>query len=353
MPAATAGYRRRMPAARSPADPSRAAVYAGIAALVVALALLFGFAFTYVLLVFLGALLAILLRAPADWIARRTGLPEGIALALVGVTLLGLLGVAGYFFGTTLAAQTAELGARIPQAIQALLERLREQPWGRWLLEQANGGGKPEASKVVGGALVFAGSALEAVANTAIVVFFAIFLAAQPRLYVEGVVRLIPVRGRERAKEVLVEIGEVLQRWLVGQAVLMVCIAVFVGTGLLLLGAPLALPLALLAGLLNFIPYVGPILAAVPAVLVAFTDSPQMALYVALLCAGAQAVEGYVLEPLIQRKAVFLPPALILFSQMVLGLVGGPLGVIVATPFAAALLVAVRKLYVEQTLENR
>lgn len=341
-----------MPTRAAPHDPSRAAVYAGVAAAILALALLFWFAFTYVLLLFFGALLAILLRAPTDWLVRRTRMPDGLALALVCLLLVALLGAVGYFFGTQIAAQTAELSTRLPEIIQSLLDRLRATEWGARLLAFATGGEQVKVSQVAGQAMTFAGGALEAAANVLIVLFFAIFLAAQPKLYVDGVVRLVPPRGRDRARALLGDIGEVLQRWLVGQAVLMACVALLVGAGLLLIGAPLALPLALLAGLLNFIPYVGPVLSAIPAVLVGFSEGPQMALSVLLLFIVLQSAEGYLLEPIIQRKAVRLAPALILFSQMVLGLVGGPLGIIVATPLAAALFVAVKKLYVEDALEG-
>jgi len=346
-----------MPTQARAADPSRAAAYAAIAALVVALALLLWFAFTYVLLVFFGSLLALLLRAPTDWIVRRTGLRDGVALALVGVALAAALAGVGYFFGHTLAAQTTELAARLPEVVQGLVERVRETPWGERLLSYFGGDAQGNSQQMVGNAMAVAGSAaggvFEALANTLIVIFFAIFIAAQPKLYADGAVRLIPTRGRKRAREVLQAMGDVLQRWLVGQAVLMACIALLTGAGLFLLGAPLALPLALLAGLLNFIPYVGPIAAGIPAVLVAFSEGPQMALYVLALFIGVQSVEGYILEPVVQRKAVFLPPALILFSQMVLGLIGGPLGVIVATPFAAAAMVAVKMLYVQDVLEDK
>lgn len=346
-----AGIVRGMPTRAAP-DPSRAAVYAGVAVLVVGLALLFWFAFKYVLLVFFGALLAVLLRAPTDWLVRRTGMRDGLALAAVGLAGVAVLAAAGYFFGTTIAAQTVELGSRIPQVVESLLDDLRSREWGARLIEYASGGEQVSASQVVGGAVSFAGGALEAAANFFIVIFFAIFLAAQPGLYVDGAVRLVPPRARPRAREVLHEIGEVLQRWLVGQSILMACIAVLTGAGLALIGAPLALPLALLAGLLNFIPYVGPIAAAAPAVLVGLSESPQVALYVVLLFIVLQSAEGYILEPIVQRRAVHLPPALILFAQMVLGLVGGPLGIIVATPLAAALLVSVKALYVEDALEK-
>jgi predicted PurR-regulated permease PerM len=334
-------------------DPSRAAAYAAIAALVAALALLAWHALTYVLLAFVGVLLALLLRAPADWLVARTRLPGGLALALVGALLLGLLGGAGYFFGHAVAEQTAQLGTRLPEVVDSIIEGLNSREWGAWLLSLLGGGEMPSGAQLMAGALGFAGSALEALTHLAIAVFLGIFLAAQPRLYVDGAVRLVPVRARERAREVLQAVGDVLQRWLVGQSILMVCIGVLTGLGLWAIGAPLALPLALLAGLLNFIPYVGPILAAVPAVLVGFSEGPQMALYIVLLFIVLQSAEGYVLEPVIQERAVFVPPALILFSQAVLGLVAGPLGIIVATPLAAALVVAVRMLYVEGVLERR
>jgi predicted PurR-regulated permease PerM len=154
-------------------------------------------------------------------------------------------------------------------------------------------------------------------------------------------------------REVLDAIGHVLQRWLVGQLVLMAIVGTITWIGLALLGVPFALPLALFAGLSEFVPYVGPIVAAIPAVLVGFAEGPHLALWVAGLYIAVQSIESYVLTPLIQQRAVYLPPALLLFSQVVLGVTAGPLGVIVATPLAAAGLVAVNKLYVEDVLGDK
>jgi predicted PurR-regulated permease PerM len=333
---------------------SRALSSSGAAAFVVVVALLAWYALTYLLLVFFGALLALLLRAPANWLAARTPLSPGAALAVVALLLAALLATGGFFFGKAVTEQTIELSVRLPQVIESLMERVREHPWGRRLIGAVTEGGKQASgTQAVGGALKAAGSTLEVFANIAIVVFFTMFLAAQPGVYVRGALHLVPLRGRERAREVLYAIGEVLERWLVGQAVLMACVALLSGIGLVLLGAPLALPLALLAGLLNFIPYVGPFLSAVPAILLGFSESPQLAFYIALLFMGVQAVEGYLLEPLIQHRAVYLPPALILLSQVVLGLVAGPLGLIVATPLTAAAVVAVKMLYIEDELGDR
>ena len=144
-----------------------------------------------------------------------------------------------------------------------------------------------------------------------------------------------------------------LRRWLVGQSLLAACVALLTGAGLLLLGAPFAIALGLLAGLMEFVPYIGPFVAAVPAILVGFAESPQLALQIALLFLGIQSLESYVLAPLIQHKAVYLPPAVILFAQVLMGVIVGALGVAVATPLAAAVMVAVSMLYVEDALGDK
>jgi predicted PurR-regulated permease PerM len=152
---------------------------------------------------------------------------------------------------------------------------------------------------------------------------------------------------------VLYEIGHVLRRWIVGQSLLALCVGLLVGIGLLLLGAPFAVALALLAGLMEFIPYIGPFVAAVPAILVGFAESPQLALWIALLFLAVQSIESYVLAPLVQHRAVYLPPAVILFAQVLMGVIVGGLGVAVATPLAAAAMVAISMLYVEDVLGER
>jgi predicted PurR-regulated permease PerM len=182
------------------------------------------------------------------------------------------------------------------------------------------------------------------------VLFIGIFLAWQPSAYRRGFVRLFPERRRKRVREVLNAIGYVLQRWLVGQVVLMTIVGVLTWIGLHFLDVPFALPLALFAAFAEFVPYIGPIVAGIPAVLVALAEGPELAIWVAGLYIAIQSVESYLLTPLIQQRAVYLPPALLLFSQVILGVTAGPLGVIVATPLAAAGLVAVNKLYVEDVL---
>jgi len=121
----------------------------------------------------------------------------------------------------------------------------------------------------------------------------------------------------------------------------------------MLLGAPFAVALALLAGLMEFVPYIGPFIAAVPAILVGFAEGPELALKIGLLFLAIQMIESYVLAPLIQHRAVHLPPATILFAQVLMGAIVGALGVAVATPLAAAVMVAVSMLYVEDALGDK
>lgn len=327
-----------------------ALVYVGIGVTVVVLLVLLWYAIDVFLLLFMGIFIAVLLRAPADWLAGRTGWSEGVTLSLVIFLLIALLAVGGFFFGRTVVSQSWQLTQQLPKVVEKVRERLRRTDYGKQLAE-ATETPPPEASaQVVGKGLRLVGSTFAAVGSLVVVFFIGIFLAWQPSAYRRGFVRLFPERRRKRVREVLNAIGYVLQRWLVGQVVLMTIVGVLTWIGLHFLDVPFALPLALFAAFAEFVPYVGPIVAGIPAVLVALAEGPELAIWVAGLYIAIQSVESYLLTPLIQQRAVYLPPALLLFSQVILGVTAGPLGVIVATPLAAAGLVAVNKLYVEDVL---
>lgn len=327
-----------------------ALVYVGIGVTVVVLLVLLWYAIDVFLLLFMGIFISVLLRAPADWLAGRTGWSEGVTLSLVIFLLVALLSVGGFFFGRTVVNQSWQLTQQLPKVVEKVRERLRRTEYGKQLAE-ATETPPPEASaQVVGKGLRLVGSTFAAVGSLVVVLFIGIFLAWQPSAYRRGFVRLFPERRRKRVREVLNAIGYVLQRWLVGQVVLMTLVGVLTWIGLHFLDVPFALPLALFAAFAEFVPYIGPIVAGIPAVLVALAEGPELAIWVAGLYIAIQSVESYLLTPLIQQRAVYLPPALLLFSQVILGVTAGPLGVIVATPLAAAGLVAVNKLYVEDVL---
>jgi hypothetical protein len=155
------------------------------------------------------------------------------------------------------------------------------------------------ASMLPRAGLFFSGL-LGALGDVRIITFVAIYFAAQPYTYIDGIVTLVPKRKRARAREVLDEIGTTLSKWLFGKACSMLVVGAATALGLWLLGVPLALILGIIAGLLDFIPYLGPLMAGVPAVL--------MALYTIGLFAAIQLAEGYLLQPLVEQKTVNLPP---------------------------------------------
>jgi predicted PurR-regulated permease PerM len=298
-----------------------------------------------------GKSLGLDLARPADWIAARTGMSARWALAFALIALVASAGGAIWLFGQGVAEQLGTLWRRIPGLISGVRSQLAEFEWligefdpRAWL---SNPGG------AVGRGLGAIVATFGVAANIAIVLFIALFFALRPQLYVHGFLTLVPPPRRERARQVLTEVGAILRSWMMGQLFLMTVIAVITGVGLWALGVPLALGLALLAGLLEFVPYLGPLLAAIPAVLVALAESPQLAGHVVLLYLAIQTVEGYVLQPLVQQRAVYLPPAVVLLAQLVLGVLVGALGIILATPVAATAFVAVRMLYVEDLLGEK
>jgi predicted PurR-regulated permease PerM len=259
------------------------------------------------------------------------------------------------FFGQGVAGQALQLVDRIPEILQSLREQLAQSEFGRRVLQLVDASGLFSGGngQFLGRGLGLLGSTFGAVANVIIVVFFAAFMAARPRLYVDGFLALVARKKRERIREVLYEIGHVLRRWLVGQSLLALGVALLTGIGLALLEAPFAVALALLAGLMEFVPYIGPFVAAIPAILVGFAEGPQLALWIAALFLAVQSIESYILAPLIQQRAVHLPPAVILFAQVLMGVIVGALGVAVATPLAAAAMVAISMLYVEDVLGDK
>jgi predicted PurR-regulated permease PerM len=189
-----------------------------------------------------------------------------------------------------------------------------------------------------------------AITSAFIILFVGLYLSFSPRYYVNGLLHLIPERSRNRADQVFQALDYTLGRWLIGRFIEMLMISVFTYLGLLLLDIPLALMLATLAGILTFIPNIGPVISAIPAILLAFTQSPMTAFYVVLLYVVIQTIESYLITPLIQKRAVSLPPVLTLSSQVVLGSTLGLLGLILATPLTAAALVLVKLIYVENVL---
>lgn len=325
-----------------------------LAAVVVGLAVLWLIA-DAVLLVFAGILLAILFRAIADLVARYTPVPEKASLAVGLIGLAALLGLVGYLYAPAVADQAQQMREVIPQRWNELRQQLSQYGVTRGMLDDLRldpqSGSGP--GRLLGRVTGMASTALSVLAGIVIVFAIGLFVAANPALYRQGVVRLTPHSHRERALEILDELGHTLRGWLVGQLIAMGIIGVLTGIGLAIIGVPFVFGLSLLAVLLNFIPNFGPVLAGIPAVLLALTNGMTDALWVIALYVGAQNVEGNFLMPIIQRRIVSIAPAVILTCQVAFGLLFGFLGVALAAPLAVALMVLVRMIYVEDVLGDK
>ena len=320
---------------------------AGAAAFVVASDVFF--------LLFLSVLLAVLLRGAGGAVARRTGLGAGWAVALVAAAAVAAIAVGLYALGATASGQFQRLADEFPVALERAREYLGRHEWGRYALDHV-----PSPERLTAGVWDGAGrlasffsTTFGVLGNLVLLVFLTLYLAAAPHTYLSGAVALVPSRHRPRAEQVLRAIGYHLRRWLLGRLVAMVVVGVVTGAGLWAAGVPQFVVLALLAAALTAVPFIGPIVAAVPGVLLALLQGPAVALGAVGVYVLAQALENYVVTPLVQRNAAELPPALALAGIALAGALFGVLGLIVASPLLIAALVAVKMLYVEDVLGDR
>ncbi len=316
---------------------------------VIALASVLWYAQTAIFLTFAGILLAIVLYGASHWLSEVTGLPRLLMLAVVALAGLGGLALAGWTAGPTLGTQVALLAQSIAAGVTSLTSQLSTLIDRTAILENIDLvqvlGNFMSQWGIATGATTVAMSVFGLFSAGLIVLFFGIYLAADPHTYVNLVARLAPEDERETLLELLYETGDLLRRWLIGQSITMAAIGGFTYLGLLILGVPIAFVLALFAGLACFLPYLGPIIGAIPIILVAGGESLNLALWALGLYCCVQFLESYLLTPLIQARAVSMPPAAVILNQLVFGALFGLLGLALATPLAAAATVPLRHVF--------
>ncbi|MBA3335704.1 MAG: AI-2E family transporter [Acidobacteria bacterium] len=326
-------------------------------AIVAAFVLLF-WTFIYVidviLLLFGAILLAIFLHGLANISRRYLRLSEGFSVLLVSALLVGVISLSVWLLAPSIAEQVQHLRQELPGSAQKVSAFLSNYSWGRLVLEQMPTGAealeKINNSNVLSRVTSYFSNTIEGLTNIALMLLLAIYLASEPKNYIKGFAKIFPPDNRKRVREILYKIGETLSWWLIGKGASMLFIGVLTWIGLSIIGVPLALTLGLIAGLFSFVPNFGPILSAVPAILLAFIDSPTSALYVLILFVVVQLIESNLLTPMIERRTVELPPVLTIVSQLALILLVGAVGLILATPILAVVMVLVQTLYIEDVL---
>jgi predicted PurR-regulated permease PerM len=342
-----------------PASPLERSSFLGRALLVLAIVVLGVLAWVLVdvlLLSFAGLLLAVFLGRLTRTVMAYTRLPRRWALAAVVTVLVLLFAGAGVLIGAQVAQQIDALSRLIPEAIAGLIERADQIDWLDPLIggaEEAMSENGVQLGPIVTGVAGAATTMVSGIASLIVLLFVGLYIAAAPELYRDALVRLVPKARRDRFSEILDTSAATLWSWLKGQLIAMVAVGIMTGVGLMLLGVPQSLALGLIAGLLEFIPIVGPIMAAVPGVLIAFTIDPVFALWVVLFYVIVQQIESNILMPVIQHRMVSLPPAATLLAIAAFGILFGFLGILVATPLMVMVTLWVRMLYVEDVLKDR
>ncbi len=310
-----------------------------------------------ILLVFAGFLLAVFFRSLSETLSKYTPLPHSLALATVLLSIVGLIALSVWFLAPSVERQFSDLTDQLPAVYEQAQRQLSQYPLGRKLVEKM----PPPSQFVLGGksANTFGritgmfSTLLDVIVNILIILMTAVYFAFSQHLYKEGIIKLVPKKREERAREILAVIHSTLKSFLLGISASMAINGTLTFLGLWFLGVPFAIPLGIIAGLMSFIPNIGPLIAAAPAVVIALAQSPGQALYVSILYLAVQNLDGFIVSPLIQKRAVSIPPVLIIASQLLLAVIFGFLGLLLALPLVAAVFVMVKMIYVEDILDRK
>jgi predicted PurR-regulated permease PerM len=271
---------------------------------------------------------------------------------LIAVLLIVfVVGGVAWLLGSQIAIQTQSLADTLPAALKRVDDWLAglglAHPIQSWLAQLHSNGGS-----LVSRVGSWASSASNGIANLLIVFFGGVFLAAKPRFYRTGAIKLVPADSRSIVAEAMDESEHALRLWLRGQLAAMIIIGVMTGAGLWLLGIDSWLVLGILAGFFEFIPFAGPILSAIPAILIALVQSPELALWTTFMYIFVQHSEAYLIQPLVQQYAVDVPPVVLLFALLAFAVLFGIVGILFAAPLTVVTYVMVKRLYVREALDT-
>lgn len=360
--------------------------------------------------VFLGVLFALSLNGPAEWLRERVRMPAWLATLLVLLVVLATLAGLGWMIGSPLAGQVADLTRKLPAATAKVLTWLDQRSWGRNILEhaedwsgmsrqemreagdslssssaaqrlrappgeqpqadtrvrqQANEQVKPQDETKSAGAsgrpdlLPILGSIAGALSLTVttgallmVSLVMTLFVALDPDVYYRGVLWLVPKQHDAMARQTMARLCVAMRWWMIGRLVSMLAVGVITSLGMWLIGIPAPMALGALAGLLSFVPNIGPVVAAVPGLLLALGQGPWMVLGALCVYIGAQLIESNAITPLVDQYAVSVPPGLLIVTQFVFAILAGVWGMVIATPLLVVVMVLVQQLYIREGLQK-
>ncbi|QJD95418.1 AI-2E family transporter [Mucilaginibacter robiniae] len=318
----------------------------GILVFLVVAVLLFKAIVSIILLTLAGALLSIYFYGFAGLLQKRLHLPATFSLIVSVVINLGLLCAFFWFAGSRLQSQITTLSDTLPSTLQHAKVQMQQSPIGSKILDYIDHSGNE--GKTSAFIRHFFSSSFGILSDLYLIVLITMFFVASPVMYKRGIVHLLPENAKDKGDELLDQLGDVLKKWIKGQIIGFFFIAVFTGLGLWALGLPLVFTLALIAGFLNFVPNFGPIIAVIPALLLALMQGPATAFLVFGMYTLVQIIQSAVTQPLIQQKMISMPPVLTVVAQVAMGALTGFWGVLLATPVVAIGMKLTQELYVKK-----
>ncbi|MCH9626907.1 MAG: hypothetical protein S4CHLAM2_05390 [Chlamydiales bacterium] len=291
------------------------------------------------LLAFATILLGILFTTIGNWTQRLTRLPYLLSLMVALVSITGIFVLIFWLYSPLIAGQFQLLINELPKAALNLRDTFAPYLSDKLISgESLRKEFSFNSQAILSQAYTLFSSTVGSIVSFVIFLIVGFYLAVLPQRYLRGALYIIPDKNHQRVEEVLTKIGQAIRFWLLGKVLSMIAIGTLTFAGLWFLNIPLAFILGLLAGLLTFIPYVGPILASIPALLIAFAESPFSALYVLILYIGVHVAEGYLITPFIEQKTVSIPPALTIMGQILLFVLIGGLGLALASPIIVVIM---------------
>lgn len=311
------------------------------------------FARSIFIIAFLGILLGLAVARATDYL-ERVRIPRGLGAPLVLFAGIGVLVACFAMIAPPLRSQTLQLSDEVPELLDDFDRWLEKTPAKALVTPKPAAGLRAQFTNEMRRAAHFlfplVSSVLGVAGGAMLVLFLAMYIGIAPGVYREGILHLIPHRRRDRLEELVDTLGVTLRQWLIARLIAMILIGVITGIGLTLLHVRGAIALGVLAGLLEFVPFFGPVFSAVPAAATALLDSPQKALSVIVLYILVQQLEGSVVTPLLLEKRLDIPPVLTIVTVAVFGVVFGVIGMLIAEPLLATVLVTTKLLYVKDVV---
>lgn len=316
-----------------------------ILALIATILLLIEATFNIFVLVLAGALLSSFFRGISHLIKKKTAWRTSVTLSISVFGSLLIMGGIIYLAGSTVVSQTSKMEEKLPEVIEKVKDEIDDTDLGQQVIAQAKR--MRSSDELMTFISKFFKTTFGGLGDIYIILMIGAFFTVAPSPYINGIIQIVPPKHRENTKDLMKRLGSGLRKWLAGKLFAMLAVFVLTAIGLIILDIPLWLTLAIIAGLLNFIPNFGPLAAMIPAVLIALSESPSMALIVAGLYMAIQLFESSIITPQAQQKLISIPPALIIIAQIFIGSLTGIWGVIFATPLVLIIIIIVQELYVK------